>query len=87
MAKVRTSGEILKLRTLTAEGESLEPVAALSGGNYVMPGMLPGAHTEFAYVVDKSNARGVHYRHGPFFFQDLFLGSHFADSTEGVPEL
>ncbi|GEM_PF-2979282 len=71
VAKVRTSGEILKLRTLTAEGESLEPVAALSGGNYVMPGMLPGAHTEFAYVVDKSNARGVHYRHGPFFFQDF----------------
>ena len=71
VAKVRTSGEILKLRTLTAEGESLEPVAALSGGNYVMPGMLSGAHTEFAYVVDKPNARGVHYRHGPFFFQDF----------------
>ena len=40
IAKVRTAGEILKLRTITAEGESLEPVAALSGGNYVMPGML-----------------------------------------------
>ena len=71
VAKVRTGGELLKLRTITAEGESLEPVAALSGGNYVMPGMLPGAHTEFAYVIDKPNARGVHYRHGPFFFQDF----------------
>ena len=71
LAKVRTGGEIIKLRTLSAEGESLEPVAALSGGNYVMPGMLPGAHTEFAYVLDKANNRGVHYRHGPFFFQDF----------------
>lgn len=71
IAKVRIGGEILKLRTLTAEGESLEPVAALSGGNYVMPGMLPGAHTEFAYVLDKANNRGTHYRHGPFFFQDF----------------
>ena len=71
VAKVRIGGELLKLRTITAEGESLEPVAALSGGNYVMPGMLPGAHTEFAYVIDKPNARGVHYRHGPFFFQDF----------------
>ena len=71
IAKVRTAGEILKLRTITAEGESLEPVAALSGGNYIMPGMLPGAHTEFAYLVDNANARGKSYRHGPFFFQDF----------------
>ncbi|MEC7922153.1 MAG: hypothetical protein VX496_02020 [Planctomycetota bacterium] len=71
IAKVRTAGEILKLRTITAEGESLEPVAALSGGNYIMPGMLPGAQTEFAYLVENSNARGKGYRHGPFFFQDF----------------
>ncbi|MBK36189.1 MAG: hypothetical protein CME26_11765 [Gemmatimonadetes bacterium] len=71
IAKVRTAGEILKLRTITAEGKTLEPVAALSGGNFIMPGMLPGAHTEFAYLVNKANARGQSYRHGPFFFQDF----------------
>ena len=71
LASVRTPGEVIRLRTLTADGKTLEPVAALGKGSYVLPGVLPGAFTEHAYRVDRSGAHGADFRHGSFFFQDF----------------
>jgi len=71
VAKVQTAGEILALRTLTPQGESLEPVAALEGGQYIMPGMKPGVFTEYAYRIDDESRQGAAYTQGSFYFQDF----------------
>jgi len=71
LAQVRVPGEAVALRTLLPDGTSLEPVAALSGGNYVMPGLVPGAYTEYAYRTDGAGRNGRAASHGRFFFQDF----------------
>jgi hypothetical protein len=76
LAKVNTPGELLLLRTLTAAGETLEPVAAQGRGSYVMPGVEKGAFTEFAYRNDHRQ-RGRPLSNGPFFFQDSSFRQSF----------
>jgi tetratricopeptide (TPR) repeat protein len=69
LATVQTPGEVVTLRTLTPEGESLEPVPGQGKRSYVMPGLAPGAIVEFAY---RSQVRrpGRGFRVPHFFFQD-----------------
>lgn len=71
LAKVHTSGEIYKLRTLTPDGKTLEPVTATGNNNFVMPGLEPGAIVEFAYRNDISEFNSWILEKGSFFFQDF----------------
>jgi len=77
LAKVETPGEVVRLRTLTTDGRSLEPVAALGRSSYVLPGLEPGVFTEYAYRVDRAGAAGAPFRHGSFFFQDYRFQQSF----------
>ncbi len=77
MANVETRGELLELRTRTADGEVLEPVTATGRNSFVMPGLEQGGFVEFAYVTRNPRFRGWHFANGPFFFQDFSLRQPF----------
>lgn len=71
LAKVRTAGEVVELRTVGADGTEFEPASALGQGNFVMPGLEPGAIVEFAYRRDSQRFENWIFRAGPFYFQDF----------------
>ena len=84
LARVNARGEIIKLRTLTAEGESLEPVPAEGRQSYVMPGLAPGAFVEFAYRGDRSSLAGRRLALPRFYFQDAQFKQSFLLSRQVV---
>lgn len=71
LARVRTVGEVIELRTLRPDGTELEPVPALGQDSFVMPGLEPGAVIEYAYRHDSDTFDGWMFRAGPFYFQDF----------------
>ncbi|HVR75172.1 MAG TPA: tetratricopeptide repeat protein, partial [Planctomycetota bacterium] len=77
LANVQTQGEILKLRTLTPSGETLEPVAGEGKRSFVMPGLLPGAFVEFAYRDDDASNHGAPVNTPAFYFQDMRFTQSF----------
>ena len=77
LARVQTPGEIVTLRTVTPDGDVLEPVPATGKTQYVMPGLSPGAVIEFAYRSDSAERRGQPHREERFFFQDPGFGQSF----------
>lgn len=77
LANVQTQGEILKLRTLTPSGETLEPVAGEGKRSFVMPGLTPGAFVEFAYRDDDANNHGAPVNTPAFYFQDMRFTQSF----------
>ncbi len=76
-ANVRTSGEVVLLRTVTPSGESLEPVAAEGGNSWVMPGLEKGAFVEYAYRADSPERHGGELRLSAFYFQDMRFKESF----------
>lgn len=77
LANVNVGEEIITLRTLTADGETLEPVAAQGKSSYVMPGLAAGAFIEVAYRNDREGAGGRPFRGSHFYFQDMRFQSPF----------
>jgi tetratricopeptide (TPR) repeat protein len=71
LARVRTAGEVVELRTLQPDGTELEPVPALGQESFVMPGLEPGSIVEHAYRHDSKTFDGWLFRAGPFYFQDF----------------
>ncbi|MCZ6794748.1 MAG: tetratricopeptide repeat protein [Planctomycetota bacterium] len=71
LAEVVLPGRIVALRTVQPDGEVLEPVNALGRNRFVMPGLVPGAVTQFAYVTARESAAGRPFETGGFFFQDF----------------
>lgn len=70
LARARVAGEIQLLRTVTASGKTLEPVAATGKESFVMPGLEPGALVEYAYLAEQPEFKGWQLQNGPFYFQD-----------------
>ncbi|MCH2373599.1 MAG: tetratricopeptide repeat protein, partial [Planctomycetes bacterium] len=70
IANVGTPGEVVLLRTLSADGSVLEPVPATGQEAYVMPGVNPGAIVEHAHRTDRSARHGRPLRLPRFFFMD-----------------
>ncbi len=71
LSAAHTPGEVLLLRTLTADGRSLEPVAATGKEEYSLPAVAPGATVEWAYRMDRPRFQGFMVQPGGFYFQDF----------------
>lgn len=69
------AGETLVVRTITPDGQRLEPIDA-NTGSYQMPGLRPGAAVEHAYRVRRGPA-GFQFENGPFYFMDPDLQEPF----------
>ena len=82
LAQVSVGGRLVKLRTLLPDGTSLEPVSGVDGGGYVLPGLVPGAFTEFAYRSDSADHRGSKIQRGSFYFQDTSARQAFLLSRQ-----
>jgi len=69
------AGETLVIRTITPEGDRLEPIDA-NTGKYQMPGLRPGAAVEHSYRVRRGPS-GFQFENGPFYFMDPDLEEPF----------
>lgn len=69
------AGETLVIRTITPEGERLEPIDA-NTDKFQMPGLKPGASVEHSYRVRRGPA-GFQFENGPFYFMDPDLEEPF----------
>ncbi|MCZ6603332.1 MAG: tetratricopeptide repeat protein [Planctomycetota bacterium] len=62
-------GEILEIRTITPDGEILEPIRTSTGREFHLPGLEPGAVVEAKWRRDLARPRSG-FDWGPFYFQD-----------------
>jgi tetratricopeptide (TPR) repeat protein len=70
LAHAPTPGELVMLRTVSADGRNFEPVPATGKVEYTMPNLTPGATVEWAYRVDRSRFDGWMVDGDSFYFQD-----------------
>jgi tetratricopeptide (TPR) repeat protein len=73
----RIPGEPILLRTISKDGETLEPVAGEGRSSYVLPAVERGAVVEVAYRRDEANRHGEELGTGHFYFQDFRMEQSF----------
>jgi tetratricopeptide (TPR) repeat protein len=71
LASAPTPGELLALRTVSAEGRTLEPVPATGKSEYTLPALSPGATVEWAYRTDRPRFTDWAIQAHAFYFQDF----------------
>jgi tetratricopeptide (TPR) repeat protein len=74
---VELPGEIQEARTITPEGEILEPIRTKRSSTILMPGLKPGAVIEYKYRYDRRRPSAFQYLPGEFYFRDPNLTEPF----------